>query len=139
MEIIKRIIFSLFLLSPLFGQEINWVNSWNEAKEIAKKENKLIMLMVTQPHCRACDFMKYATLKKESVESEINNYFVPIALDKSELPESFYVRGTPTFRFYTPEAKRLKYKLIGGLNYKVFLPKLQRLREKFFQKESEED
>jgi thioredoxin-related protein len=132
-------IFILFALLPLFGQEVNWANSWNEAKERAERENKLIMLMVTQSNCRACEFMKYATFTNSDVEQELNSHYVSIALDKSELPESLYVRGTPTFRFYTPKGKRLKYKLIGGLNYKVFLPKLQNLREKFFSKQESEE
>jgi thioredoxin-related protein len=133
------LIFALFSLT-LFGDEISWASNWNEAKERALKENKLIMLMVTQPHCRACDFMKYATFTKEGVIKETNAHYVAIALDKSELPESFYVKGTPTFRFYTPNGKRLKYQLIGGLNYKIFEPKLRNLQEKFFSNsEKEED
>lgn len=92
------------------------------------------MLMITQPNCRACDFMKYATFQKDAVANEINKYYIPIILDKSELTEKIYIRGTPTFRFYTPSGKRLKYKLIGGLNYKLFLPKIENLRKKFFKK-----
>jgi thioredoxin-related protein len=135
----RSIFFALMLSLSLFGDEVNWANSFNDAKERALKENKMIMLMISKPHCRACDFMKYGTFTKENVIEELNRY-VPIILDKDELPERIYVRGTPTFRFYTPNGKRLKYQLIGGLNYKEFAPKLKNLREKFFSlEENEED
>jgi len=121
-----------FFISPLFGGDIDWIASLNKAKELAKKDNKIIMLMITQPNCRACDFMKYATFKNDDIIDEVNNFFIPLMLDKSDV--SGYIRGTPTFRFYTPQGKRLKYKLIGGMNYKVFLPKLRNLQTKFFKK-----
>jgi thioredoxin-related protein len=126
----KILIFiSLFLFSPLFGGEVNWANSLNQAKKLATTQNKLVMLMVTQKNCRACDFMKYATFKKDVVSDEVNKYFIPVMVDKHDL--DFYIRGTPTFRFFTPKGKKLKYTLIGGMNYKSFLPKIQKLRKKF--------
>ena len=124
---------SIFL-SPLFGDEINWVNTLNKAKELAKSENKLIMLMITKPNCRACDFMKYATFENEAVIDEVNKHYIPVLLNKSELTERIFIRGTPTFKFYTPQGKRLKYTLIGGINYKKFEPKLRNLRQRFFNK-----
>ena len=130
-KFLSAFLVSIFL-SPLFGDEINWIGSFNKAKELAKSENKLIMLMITQPNCKACDFMKYATFENEGVVDEVNNHYIPIILDKSELIERIFIRGTPTFKFYTPQGKRLKYTLIGGINYKKFRPKLENLRNRFF-------
>lgn len=137
MRLLKTILTLSILTISLFGQEVDWSNSWNDALKKAEAENKLIMLMVTQEHCRACEFMKYATFSKDSVIDEVNRYYVPIMLDINELPDNLKVDGTPTIRFYTPAGKKIRYKLVGGINYKEFLPKIQQLRKLFYKSREE--
>jgi len=132
MRILKIVFIAHLFLLSLYGEEINWVDTWNGALQKAKEENKLILLMVTQKHCGACEFMKLNTFSKESVIDEVNRYYIPIMLDISETPKGLRVRGTPTIRFYTPAGKKIRYKIVGGMGYKKFLSKIQRLRTLFY-------
>ena len=129
-----RYIVGLVLFAiTLFGEEIKWANSWNEALKLAREEQKLIMLVVSQPHCGACQFFKDITLEDDEVISEVNRYYIPITLDIDEVPNNLYVTATPTIRFFTPQGKKIRYKIVGGLNAKQFLPRIRKLREVFYQ------
>jgi len=125
----KFILIATLLSSSLFG-DINWNMGFNSAKAKAMREGKIMMLFVTQDGCRACDYMKYATLEKESVLEELDRYFVPIQIHRDFLPPKTYIKGTPTFLFYKPSnGKRLKYRILGGFKESVFLGKIQALRK----------
>jgi len=126
---------SIILLTSLFSEEIQWVNNWNEALQKGKNEHKLIMLVVSQEHCGACEFFKDVTLEDDKVIQEVNSFYIPINLDINEIPKNLYVRGTPTTRFYTPKGKKIRYKIVGGLSAKQLLPRLRKLRKLFYKRD----
>jgi uncharacterized protein YyaL (SSP411 family) len=62
------------------GQEIKW-NSWNEGYQLAKKENKPILLFVYAKWCDQCKRMETKTFKNEEVVSLVDKGYIPIKLD----------------------------------------------------------
>ena len=56
------------LLSPLFSLEFHNL-SFDKAMQLAKKENKLVFLMVEERYCPWCKKMKSKTLKDKKVMS----------------------------------------------------------------------
>jgi thioredoxin-related protein len=131
----RKLLFVATLLSSFLFGDINWNMGFNDAKAKAMSENKILMLFVTQDGCRACDYMKYATLQKDSVVEELQRYFVPIQLHRDFLPSKTYIKGTPTFLFYKPSnGKRLKYRILGGFKETTFLKKISGLRKALLKK-----
>jgi len=62
------------------SQEIKWY-SWSEGYEIAKKENKPMLVFVYAKWCDKCKRMDTKTFKNEEVVSLIDKGYVPIKLD----------------------------------------------------------
>ena len=66
---LKKISLILLFCVGAFAANINWVPSYKVAVEKAKKENKPIMLMLSQPGCPACIQMKEVVFKNDELES----------------------------------------------------------------------
>lgn len=50
----KKIIILLFMTLGLNASEINWLESYTKASEIAKVENKPMLVFINRPDCGAC-------------------------------------------------------------------------------------
>jgi thioredoxin-related protein len=124
---VKYLFFLLFSL-PLFGVE--WVTDFEKAKEMAKSQNRVIMMVITQEHCGACERLKDVTLEKEIVDRVLEKYYISTFFDINELPEKIRIKGTPTVKFYTPSGKRLRYTIVGDMSYKKLAHVLDVIRTK---------
>lgn len=92
--------------------------SFDKALERAKKENKIIIIKATAPHCRFCHKMEKEVLITKDVLDLIKKEFVMVSVDlsKSELPLDLHVSMTPTFFFIFAEkgSDQVKIKRIPG-------------------------
>jgi thioredoxin-related protein len=129
----KKIFLFLAFTFLSFGQNINWNLDFKQARNIAIKNNKILMIFVTQKWCGACNYMEKHTLKNNEVVSELQKYFIPIKLNIKKLPPKTYIRGTPSFLFYKPNGRRIKYRIIGRYKKSTFLYKIQKLRKALIQ------
>ncbi|NOQ31854.1 MAG: DUF255 domain-containing protein [Helicobacteraceae bacterium] len=71
---------------------IEW-EAWNEdSLERAKKEHKPIFLSIGYSTCHWCHVMAKESFEDEEVAELLNNYFIPIKVDREELPhlDSYY-------------------------------------------------
>ena len=78
--------------------------TYEEALQIAKKENKKILLYFTASWCPPCQKMKRETLKNEEVKKALSKFVVFYA-EESDLSSKFGVRAIPTFKIINPEEK----------------------------------
>lgn len=100
-------------------------NTFSEALQMAKKENKLIFLYVNAPWCGPCIELKMTTFRSKAVGEQYNPAFVNISLngekgDGPALALKYRVRGYPTFLFINSDGK-VVYRTDGFLNAKNFL------------------
>lgn len=107
-------------------------NTFSEALQMAKKENKLIFLYVNAPWCGPCIELKMITFRSRAVGEQYNPSFINISLngekgDGPDLAFKYRVRGYPTFLFINSDGK-VVYRTDGFLNAKNFLD----LGEKIF-------
>lgn len=78
--------------------------SWEEALELAKKEDKLIFMDVYATWCRPCKAMKKNTFADPDAGSYFNEHFVNVAIDGEttegrRIIRKFGVRAYPTLLF----------------------------------------
>ena len=118
-----RLIFILTIFATfIFASKIEWVYSLNEAINLAKKENKNIMVFVYANGCAYCEKMKNETLYNKDVARNLNKDFINVALkiDSKEIRENFpQTSVTPTIYFITPN-KELLTKVIGYQTLELF-------------------
>jgi thioredoxin-related protein len=118
----------VFLLAVLavfsFAAQIEWATSYKAALDRAKKENKHIFLMLSQPGCPTCIQMKEQTLKKdELLINEINTKFVAVEVNilRDDWNKKFRAFATPTFYFLDKNENKISRQFVGGADGAEFL------------------
>lgn len=66
---------------------VNWYPWGEEALQIAKAENKLILVSVGYSACHWCHVMERESFENEEVAQIMNDYFVCIKVDREERPD----------------------------------------------------
>lgn len=122
----KKIVFIiLFLITSAFA-DINWVEDVDDAYEIALKENKTVMVMLSRKDCPACEYMEGIVFENKNFMSFFDKNFIAVHVDIHEdfVPEGLEYFATPTFYFLDSNEKVL-HKIVGGQNYKDFREELE--------------
>ena len=66
---------------------VDW-HAWNnETLELAKKENKLILISIGYSSCHWCHVMEHESFESEEVAAVMNQNFINIKVDREERPD----------------------------------------------------
>ena len=66
---------------------VDW-KAWNrESLELAKKENKLILISIGYSSCHWCHVMEHESFEDEEVAAIMNQHFINIKIDREERPD----------------------------------------------------
>ncbi len=95
---------------------VNWYPWGEEALQLAKKENKPIIVSIGYSACHWCHVMERESFENESVAEIMNQHFIAIKVDREERPDvdQVYIDaiqamgiqgGWPLNVFLTPEQK----------------------------------
>ena len=120
----KKILLSLLLLLSSLSA-IEWVD-YDKALETAKKEDKIVMVMLGRDSCGVCRYMKTVVFHDKNVIKKLDARFIGvyIELDFDDVPEGMTFIGTPTFYFSDKNGKILS-KFDGGKTTPSFLKALE--------------
>lgn len=101
------------MLSAAAQPDINW-RSLSEAQELAKENDKKVMLFAEAKWCGYCKKMYEEVFPKQTVQDSLHKYFYPVKVDiesdqkmmfngnsltQRQLARQFRVHSTPTFIF----------------------------------------
>lgn len=95
----------------LYGDEIAWRHDYNEALQEAQKTKRPLLVKVSATWCTYCTKMQHETLNQETVISEVEENFVPLALDADrdqDLVRKFRVSTYPTTIVVAPDRTILR-------------------------------
>lgn len=129
----KKLFILLVVAISLFGIDwsgkVNWAMNYDVAVNLAKSQNKLIMIDISKSDCPPCKYLATKVYTDDEVASYINKHFVPLfyLVDKDNLPvivENYFTGTTPTIMFLDPNGK-LIYNMIGARPPKAFLNTLK--------------
>jgi len=84
--------------------------NWQQALDLAKKENKIVFLDIYATWCGPCKQLKKYTFADKSAGDFFNTNFVNMALDGEQeegaaLARKFGIEAYPTLMFVTPEGE----------------------------------
>lgn len=105
----KKIVLMMMLVMSLSAGEMVWKH-WDAATQLARKENKIIMIEAVRTGCHYCAQMQQDVFSDSATVSFIQQRFIPVRidLDHQVLPLKVNVVATPTFFFINKEGKLLK-------------------------------
>lgn len=132
MRAIKLLLFIMtILMASLFAEPLSWSKSYDEAKKTAAKENKIVMIVLTQDGCNMCDYLKYVVFKNTDVIAETNARFVLLEVDihKDKIPSGMRAYGTPTIYFTDQNGNKIGRQMVGAAKPDAFLEALRGVKK----------
>ena len=134
-KILLLALFVVFGFSFEWSGKVNWAMSYSLAKQIAKKEHKLIMVDIALTNCPPCRYLATTVYTNDDVANYINKNFVPVfyLADQDQMPvevESYFTGSTPTILFLKPNGE-LYYRMIGARPPKIFLKALKSVNDSY--------
>ncbi len=132
MNMMKKITAACVLLAAtVLYAEIVWQKDLETAFEKARKEQKVIIVMVEGKHCRWCKKMKYRTLGDERVEKRLASYVTVKVMEEDRksvntLPQ---IDGVPTIFFMTA-GKELLESVVGYYSVGDFISFIDSVEQK---------
>ncbi len=123
----KRLKFILFILvsgvlvSPIYGQQTDWI-SLSEAQKLAAEQDKKVFIFAEADWCGYCRKMHKEVFPTQTVQDSLSKYFYPVRLDiesdkkivfngneftERSLSEQFRVSQVPTLVFLDSEGNVL--------------------------------
>lgn len=126
----KKILLGLLLLSITLFADVKYTEMF-DAYDIAEKENKLVLVMLSQKGCPGCQYMEGVVFANKDISDYLKKEYVIVHLDVHEdaVPLELEHFATPTFYFLDADENILK-RLDGGENAKDFLSTLKAVRNK---------
>ncbi len=111
----KKFFLICLLTIGLFGADITWNSSYDQALLKAKKEGKPLMVLITSEQCRWCRKLESTTLEDDEVAARINTTFqaVNVTKDKSIYPKNLNAKMVPMSYFIDPRNGKVLYSIPG--------------------------
>ncbi len=104
-------------------QSISWLEGFDKAVTVARKERKPILIDIYQDDCGACDKLDDETFTNPDVTREISDRFVPLKLDlfqDREFTRQHQVFWTPTI-LIADHSGKVRYTSVNFLPPAEFL------------------
>ncbi|MCK5111385.1 MAG: thioredoxin family protein [Arcobacteraceae bacterium] len=119
----KIIISLILLLSWVFGTVLKDVESYKQALQIAKKQNKKVLMFMYSEYCPWCEKMEKTTLSDEKVINYINSKYIFLKMDSEmgEYPQILKPRFIPTTYVINPKTKETVQEIYGYKSAKDFI------------------
>lgn len=137
---IKKVAFTLFLFLAnilLAGEahelatELHYLESYQQGIQTAKKEHKMMMLVVVQDDCHWCKKFKRTTLSDSGIKEQIAD-IVKVMVDRyANMPQKFESKFFPMVFFVNPQTQNVLVTSYGYKTKELFTQKIQKARDKF--------
>jgi len=127
----KKLLSIMLLLTLSVMADLHWQKEIPAALELAKKENKTVMVFVEGENCRWCKKMKHRILSDEKVEERLQPYVVVKVMqeDKEAVKLLPKIQGVPTIFFITADKKILQ-EVIGYFDADDFMAYIDTVEQK---------
>ncbi|MRJ06357.1 MAG: disulfide isomerase [Epsilonproteobacteria bacterium] len=135
----RKLMVMLATALVLFGFDwsgkVNWAMGYQQAKQLAQQQNKLIFVDIGLTHCPPCRYLAQHVYTDEKVADYINKHFIPVfyLADQDRLPPevaNYFTGTTPTILFIKPNGELLT-SFIGSRPPAIFLQTLKQVESKF--------
>ena len=117
----RYILFMFLLVSSLYSANLDWSNDYKKALVDAKKENKLVYVLITSDSCRWCRKFENTTLQDKAILKRLHSEFITIHLsrDRDVIPKEFETAPIPR-HYFTDSKGNILYNSLGHRGVECF-------------------
>lgn len=117
----KKLLLLLVLITSLFSAELGWSDDYEQALVNAKKENKLVYMLITSSTCGWCQKFKNTTLQDNGVIKRLEKEFITVHLirDFDDIPKYFVASPIPR-HYFTDSDGIVLYDSLGHRDVDMF-------------------
>jgi len=128
---LKKLLILLSLLNVVLFADITWQKDIPSALELAKKENKVLMVFVESENCRWCKKMKHRVLSDEEVEKRLKPFVTVKVMreDKKAAKQIPAIDGVPTI-FFMKADKTVLETVVGYFSVEDFISYIDSVEKK---------
>jgi len=118
---VKFFFLLLFLSVTLFGSELRWSHDYSKALLDAKKEHKLVYVLIVSDTCRWCKKFENTTLQNKKIKERVNKEFVTVLLsrDRHLIPKGLQTSPVPR-HYFLDETGKILYASLGYREEEMF-------------------
>ncbi len=129
MRIITLILLFTFSLMAAVAEEsamlLDYETDYKTAIAKAKKEHKMVLMVIVQDPCSFCDKLVRKTLDTPCMQRRMKNY-VPLIVDKhGEYPKQFKPPFIPMSYVVDPNSEEITYKIVGAISVQEYMHGLE--------------
>ncbi len=96
----------------------------------AKKEQKILLMIVVKENCPWCHRLIHRTLGSDKIKPLLNRSFVTLVIDRHDsYPSTFNEDFFPAIFYVDPESQQSIYEEIGYVGVKAFLDDMQTAKQ----------
>ena len=107
--------------ATLLGYETDYKTAISKAK----KEHKVVMMVIVQDPCPYCDKLVHKTLATPCVKRRMKNY-IPLIIDKhGKFPKQFKPPFIPITFIIDPDTETTSYEIVGALPVQDYIHDLE--------------
>ncbi len=117
----KYVVAMLLLVSTLFSAELGWSHDYEQTLSDAKKEHKLVYVLITSDSCRWCREFENTTLQDEQIQKKLYKNFetVHLSRDRDKIPAQFKTAPVP-HHYFTDAEGNILYSSLGHRGVECF-------------------
>ena len=100
---------------------LDYESEYQTAIDRAKKEHKMVLMVIVQDPCPYCDKLVHKTLDTPAVQKRMKNY-VPLVVDKhGAFPKQFKPPFIPMSYIIDPNEEKVTFKIVGSVPSKDYI------------------
>jgi len=134
----KKIVLLLLMTLILFGSNakdaafmLDYKEVYKVALDEAKKEHKVLMMVIVKEPCPYCDKLVENTLDSKSIKAKLKN-FVPLIISYDDsYPDEFRPPFRPMTLFINPDDSSVLKRLAGYRDVEVFKDAMNTAEKKY--------
>ncbi|WP_331774116.1 thioredoxin family protein [Sulfurospirillum sp. 1612] len=132
----KKVCLFLSIVASLYAytatktaQELHYINSFEQGMALAKKEHKMVMLVVVKDHCPWCKKLEQKTLCDTKIQQKTSQ-FVKILIDRNQkMPACYHTAIVPVVSFIDPSTQETEWEAYGYRTVDKFLDDIKNAQE----------
>lgn len=136
MKTLFLLLFSLTLFAAHidnFANEMNFHRDYNTALSQAKKENKMLVMVLGADYCPWCRKFENKTLNSALVKPYLQKEVITLVVDKKfdieSFPKKFTTQYTPRVFYINPSNEDILHDTFGYIKKKDFMKDLQKAQD----------